>query len=69
MAETHYEAIKNFSEDEMAQLLRHMMVGIGVPLRYNCEYSSCYECKENLVCFKDWLKWEVKYETKHNDTE
>lgn len=59
MAETQYEAIKNFSEDEMALFLMHMVVGTGIPLRHDCGVVNCFCCNDNLACFKEWLNKEV----------
>ena len=66
MAETYYDAIRNFSEDEMARFLRDLEMRTFVPKRYSCDNlnCSCFDCKEDLICFKDWLSQEVEHETK-----
>lgn len=69
MAETYYDAIRNFSEDEMAAFICNT-ANLGIPLRYDCDVLSCFDCPNDLICYKNWLRKEVKIvETKHNDTE
>lgn len=60
MAETYEQAIKNFSTDEMARFLRDLEVTEFVPKKYHCDAMSCYDCEEDLSCFKQWLSKEVR---------
>ena len=69
MAETYYDAIKNFSMDDMARFLRDMNTTDMIPKRWRCNSESCFRCNDDLICFREWLQQEVKHETKHNDTE
>lgn len=56
---TILETIKGFDIEQMAKFLRDAEFRV-VPKRYSCNALNCYECKDNLVCFKEWLEKEVK---------
>ena len=64
MAETYFDAIRNFSMDDMALFLRDATYFDLVPKKYSCDATDCFECKEDLYCFKHWLRREVKYGSK-----
>lgn len=60
MGETYYDAIRNFSMDEMARFLCALELTEFVPKNFRCDTMICHDCKDDLSCFKEWLQQEVK---------
>lgn len=57
---TILETIKGFDIEQMAKFLCDAQYHEIVPKKYSCNALNCYKCKDNLVCFKEWLEKEVK---------
>lgn len=57
---TYYEAIKGMSEEGLARFIMGLETGINtIPKKYSCNEINCFNCKERLICYKDYLNSEV----------
>lgn len=57
---TYYEAIKGMNEEGLARFIMGLETGMNtIPKKYSCNETNCFNCKERLSCYKDYLSSEV----------
>ena len=52
---TNEEKIKKSDTDMLAQLIMRIE-HVHIPKKYACDEINCFFCKEDLCCYKEWLK-------------
>ena len=53
---TNEEKIKQLKTDDLAKFIMTLEWGSVVPKKYRCGEVNCFFCKEDLPCYKEWLR-------------